>query len=49
MFLAIEVSHSSLNVDRRLKVPMYARARIAEVWIADLTTNAIESYRWREP
>ena len=34
--LLVEVSDSTLYFDRRVKVPLYARHGIAEVWIVDL-------------
>jgi|NGEPerStandDraft_6_1074524.scaffolds.fasta_scaffold120283_2 Uma2 family endonuclease len=36
VLLLIEVSDSSLSKDIQVKLPIYARARIAEVWIADV-------------
>jgi Uma2 family endonuclease len=43
--LVIEVADSSIRVDRRRKLPMYARAGIPEYWIVDLNTDRIEVYR----
>jgi Uma2 family endonuclease len=43
--LLIEVSDTSLRFDRKVKVPIYARSRIREVWIADLQAEAIHVYR----
>lgn len=40
----IEVSDTTLAYDRGIKVPLYARAGIAEVWIVDLTSEVIERY-----
>jgi Uma2 family endonuclease len=45
VFLVIEVADSSIRVDRRRKMPMYARAGIPEYWIVDLTTDHVEVYR----
>ena len=39
IFLLIEVSDSSLNFDRRVKLPLYARAGVREVWIRSLSWN----------
>lgn len=39
-FLVIEVSDSTLRYDRNVKVPLYARHAVPEVWIADLQTAA---------
>jgi Uma2 family endonuclease len=45
VFLLVEVSDSTLETDREVKLPVYARAGIAEVWIVDLTSGALEVYR----
>ena len=45
VFLLIEVSDSTLSLDREEKLPAYGRAGIAEVWIINLTDQAIEVYR----
>lgn len=45
VFLLIEVSDSSLGFDRVVKLPLYARAGIREVWIVDLTTDRVLIYR----
>jgi len=45
VLLLIEVSDASLEYDRGTKVPLYARAGIAEVWIVDLDGARIEVYR----
>jgi len=41
----IEVADSSLDLDRRVKVPLYAAAGIAEVWLVDLVNAVVEVYR----
>ena len=43
--LVIEVGDSSVALDRRDKMPRYARAGIPETWLVDLPGNAIEIYR----
>ena len=43
--LLIEVSDTSLRFDQRVKVPIYARNGIREVWIVDLQAEAIRVYR----
>lgn len=43
--LLIEVADASLRLDRRLKIPLYARAGIREVWLVDLTTDRVEVSR----
>ncbi len=42
VLLAVEVSDSSLEYDRTVKIPLYAAAGIAEAWIVDLAALAIE-------
>ncbi|HHY57953.1 MAG TPA: Uma2 family endonuclease, partial [Chloroflexi bacterium] len=41
----IEVADSSLAYDRTVKMPLYARAGIAETWIINLIDRWIEVYR----
>jgi Uma2 family endonuclease len=43
--LLIEVADSSLEFDRAVKLPLYARAGIAEVWLVNLRATQIEVYR----
>ena len=43
--LVVEVSDTSYRFDRHVKVPIYARARIPEVWIVDLTREVVEVFR----
>ena len=43
--LVVEVADSSLLHDRKRKLPVYAAAGIAEVWILDLKRKALEVYR----
>jgi Uma2 family endonuclease len=45
IFLLIEVSDSSLDFDRTVKLELYARAGIREVWIVDLTTDGVLVHR----
>ncbi|MBI4592706.1 MAG: Uma2 family endonuclease, partial [Candidatus Rokubacteria bacterium] len=45
VLLVVEVADASLRLDRRLKIPLYARAGIREVWLVDLTTDRVEVYR----
>ncbi len=44
VFLLIEVSDSTLLIDREEKLPIYARAEIPEVWIVNLPERVIEVY-----
>jgi Uma2 family endonuclease len=43
--LIVEVSHSTLGYDRGIKLPLYAAARIPEVWIVNGDEGVIEVYR----
>jgi Uma2 family endonuclease len=43
--LVIEVADTSLVYDRTVKLPLYAKAGVPEVWIVDLTTAAVEIHR----
>jgi Uma2 family endonuclease len=45
VLLVIEVSDTTLDYDRRVKVPRYARAGVPEVWIVDLRGRGIDVYR----
>jgi len=43
--LVIEVSVSTLDADRKVKVPLYARAGVPELWIVAPETRTIRVYR----
>jgi Uma2 family endonuclease len=43
--LLIEVADSSIQSDRQIKIPLYADAGVAEVWLVDLTNEAVTVYR----
>jgi Uma2 family endonuclease len=45
VFLLVEVSDTSLEVDPADKLPAYGRAGIPEVWIVNLNDETIEVYR----
>ncbi|HWP36634.1 MAG TPA: Uma2 family endonuclease [Gemmatimonadales bacterium] len=45
VLLVIEVSDTTVGYDRDIKVPLYARARIPEVWLVDLPDDCIRAYR----
>jgi len=45
IFLLIEVADTSLDFDRTVKLELYARAGIREVWIVDLTTDVVFVHR----
>lgn len=44
VLLLIEVSDTTLDYDRKTKLPLYAQSQIKEVWIVDLNHEAIEIY-----
>lgn len=45
ILLLVEVADSSLRFDLTVKLPLYARAGIAELWIADLRRRALDAFR----
>ena len=44
VLLIVEVADSTVGYDREIKLKLYARAGIAEVWIANLPDAGIEIY-----
>lgn len=44
VLLVVEVSETTLDYDRRRKLPLYARALVPEVWIVNLTDERIETF-----
>lgn len=49
VLLVIEVSDTTARTDREVKIPLYARAAIAEAWLVDLPAQVIEVYRGPHP
>ena len=45
VLLAIEVADSTLRHDRMVKLPLYARSGIVEVWLVDLRQRVLEAHR----
>ena len=45
VLLLVEVSDSTLDYDRDVKTPLYARAGIPEVWIVNLEGQEVEVHR----
>jgi Uma2 family endonuclease len=43
--LAVEVANTSLDYDRKVKLALYARSGIPEVWIVNLAAEQVEVYR----
>jgi Uma2 family endonuclease len=48
VLLIVEVSQSSLHHDRQVKVPLYARHGIPEVWIVDVASSLIHFFHTLE-
>jgi Uma2 family endonuclease len=44
VLLLIEVADSSLSYDREIKIPLYAKHRINEVWLVNLNQAQLEVY-----
>lgn len=44
VLLLVEVSDTTLEYDRKVKLPLYARAGIAEVWVVNLADERVETY-----
>lgn len=49
ILLLIEVADSSVGFDRRVKIPLYARRGIRELWLVDLKTDTVEVHRQPSP
>lgn len=45
VLLIVEISDSTLRYDTNVKLPLYARHGIPEVWILDLKNNELRTYR----
>ena len=45
VLLLVEVSDTSLEYDREVKVPLHARHGIVEVWLVGLEAGVVEVYR----
>ena len=45
VLLAIEVSDSSVSYDRTIKLGLYARKRLRELWLIDIPGGAVDIYR----
>jgi Uma2 family endonuclease len=44
VLLVVEVSDSTIEIDRDIKLPLYGESGVAEVWIVNLVENVIEVY-----
>jgi Uma2 family endonuclease len=49
VWLLVEVSDSTVDYDRVVKLSIYARSLIQEVWLVDLVKNCLEVYRQPGP
>ena len=47
--LVVEVSVSTRDADRKVKVPLYARAAVPELWIVEPETRTVRIYRRPRP
>lgn len=45
VFLLVEVADTSAELDRRVKIPLYARSGIPEAWLIDLQQETLTVYR----
>lgn len=45
ILLLVEIADTSLRYDRTVKLPLYAAAHVREVWIVDVSGEAIDVYR----
>ncbi len=44
VLLVVEVADTSLRYDRDVKIPLYARAGIAEAWLVDLLNGSVDIF-----
>ena len=44
ILLLIEVADTTVHSDRQMKIPLYARAEVPEVWLVNLPRKIIEVY-----
>lgn len=44
LLLVVEVSDTTANWDREVKIPLYARSGIGEAWLVDIQADTIEVY-----
>jgi Uma2 family endonuclease len=45
ILVVVEVSETSAGYDRTVKLPLYARSGVREVWLVDLERGLIEVHR----
>lgn len=44
VLLVVEVADTTVETDRKLKVPLYARASVPEVWLVNIPEERVEVY-----
>lgn len=49
VLLVVEVAETSVAADRAVKVPLYARHGVPEMWLVDLEGGCLELYREPSP
>lgn len=49
VLLLVEVTDTTGPYDREIKIPLYARYGIPEIWLVDVTKNRLERYRTPQP
>ncbi|HEX8500496.1 MAG TPA: Uma2 family endonuclease [Pyrinomonadaceae bacterium] len=42
VLLVVEVADTTVTADRKVKLPLYARAGVAEMWLVDITEGQVE-------
>lgn len=47
--MLVEVADTSLAYDREVKVSLYAKGRVNEVWLVNLQTQQVTAYRQPSP
>lgn len=45
ILLAVEVADTSLRYDRKVKLPVYAKRGVPELWIVDANAKTVEAHR----
>ena len=48
-FLLIEIADTTVESDRRVKIPLYAKAGTREAWLLDLNAERVEVFRQPTP
>ncbi len=49
VLLLVEVADTTVELDRRIKLPLYARAGVREVWLVDLRHDLVEIHQQPTP